>query len=202
MRHFDPARLEGFAAPPARISGFSRIILAAHADTPTGVGFGTSRFSSPGRRFRVLYAAASFRTAFAEAVVRDRLEDRRRRIIRETTLEGYAITQIASTRPLKMLDLTGDNAYQLGLNTDAVRARTHQPGQVFAERLVAETDFDAIAYTSRLTGELCLAIFDRALCDIVGSPSRPLLTVAELSVELRRLKMSVRRAAHPQSRAR
>ena len=41
---------------------------------PLGVGFGASRFSSPSKAFRVLYAAENFPTAFAEAVVRDRYE--------------------------------------------------------------------------------------------------------------------------------
>ena len=141
----------------------------------------------------MLYAAQDFQTAFAEAVVRDRLVDRERRYVGRSTLEGRAVTLISSNAPLTLLDIRGEAAYVLGVDTDAVRARGHQPGQVFSEWLHAETDFEGVLYDSHLTGRACVAVYDRALAKIDASPPRPLLAHAGLVPELRRLNITVRR---------
>ncbi len=65
----------------ARLSDWRRVLPTKHRATPTGAGFGSSRFSSPTNSFRVLYAADNFPTAFAEAIVRDRFDGRSRRYI-------------------------------------------------------------------------------------------------------------------------
>jgi len=92
----------------------------------------------------VLYAAQDFSTAFAEAVVRDRFVDRQRRYVGRSTLAGRSVTLISTTSPLKLLDARGSAAYILGIDTNAVRARAHDPGQTFSEWLHAETDFDGL----------------------------------------------------------
>ena len=104
-----------------------------------------------------------------------------------------AVTLISSAAPLALLDIRGEAAYVLGVDTDAVRARRHQPGQLFSEWVHAETDFEGLLYDSRLTGRSCVAIYDRALAKIAASPARPLLAHADLVPELRRLNITVRR---------
>jgi hypothetical protein len=192
----DPVALAPFTLT-ARLAHLPRVIAARHASTPAGAGYGSSRFSSPSRGFRTLYAAADFETALAEAVIRDRFEGRRRRIIYQTTLETYAVTEIHSIRALTLLDLTGDHSYRLGIDTDAVRGREHQPGQLFAEALVAQIGHDGILFSSRLTGGDCFALFESALSDLVGSPAVPLIRVAALAAELKRLDINVHRRRGP-----
>ncbi|HEX8573938.1 MAG TPA: RES family NAD+ phosphorylase [Allosphingosinicella sp.] len=192
----DPGELAPFTIS-ARLRRLPRIIAARHAATPASTGHGTSRFSSPSRSFRTLYAAGDFETAFAEAVIRDRFEGRQRRIIYQSTLETYAVTEIHSTRALTLLDLTGDHSYRLGIDTDAVRGRAHQPGQLFAEALVEQIGHDGILFSSRLTGVACVALFETALPDLGGSPAVPLLRVAALPAELKRLNVILRRRRGP-----
>lgn len=192
----DPARLLPFTVS-LQLSGMVRIIAARHSGTPASAGFGSSRFSSPSRAFRTLYAAADFRTALAEAVIRDRFQGRFRRTIYESTLESFAVTRISSTRRLTLLDLTGDHSYRLGIDTDSVRGRTHQPGQLFAEALVAEAGHDGIIYSSRLTGSRCVAVFDTGILDLSGSTAVALLRVGALPAELQRLGVGVRRRQLP-----
>ena len=169
-----------------------RIIRSRYADQPKGLSSGPSRFSSVSGAFRVLYAAQDFPTAFAEAVIRDRFVDRRRRFIGLATLAARAVTLIATTAPLKILDARGDAAYVLGIDTNAIRARAHEPGQAFSEWLNAATDFDGLLYDSRLTGRSCVAVYDHAVAQIEASPAVPLVVHESLIAELHRLNIAVR----------
>ena len=187
----DPKRLDAHAVA-LEVSAFPRILRTAYAHLPKGLSSGPSRFSSPSRAFRVLYAAQDFSTALAEAVVRDRFVERQRRFIGRSTLAGRSVTLISTTAPLKLLDARAAAAYTLGVDTNAVRARAHDPGQAFSEWLHAETDFDGLLYDSRLTSRACIAVYERALTKIDASPAQPLLAHADLVPELQRMNIIVR----------
>ncbi len=175
------------------ISAFPRILRSKRAHLPKELSSGPSRFSSPSGAFRVLYAAQDFPTAFAEAVVRDRFVDRQRRYIGRATLAARSVALISTMASLKVLDARGEAAYALGIDTDAVRARAHDPGQAFSEWLHAETDFDGLLHDSRLMGRACIAVYERALPKIDASPARPLLAHADLIQELQRMNIIVRK---------
>jgi len=181
-------------APPLTVTlaDFPRIIKVAHVSTPLGLSNGTSRFSSTAGTFQILYAAERFETALAEAVVRDRFESRHRRFIGRTTLMSRAVTTLSTTAPMSLFDLRAANAYALGIDTDAARGRAHSPGQEFSEALYAQTAIDGILYDSRLTGGLCVAIYDRAVRNLVASPSVDLIRHVGLIPELQRLDIIVR----------
>jgi len=188
----DPKRLNPHTVA-LQVSAFPRILRTAYAHQPKGLSSGPSRFSSPSGAFRVLYAAEDFSTAFAEAVVRDRFVNRQRRYIGQSTLAGRSVTLIRTTASLKLLDARGAAVYTLGIDTNAVRARAHDPGQAFSEWLHAKTDFDGLLYESRLTGRPCIAVYERALPKIDASPAQPLLAHADLVPELRRMNIIVRK---------
>lgn len=189
----DLRRLEPHALA-LRIRDFVRIVRSQYADQPKGVGLGPSRFSSPSGTFRLLYAAQDFSTALAEAVIRDRFVGRERRYIGYATLTTKSVTLIATTAPLKVLDVRGSAAYTLGIGTNAVRGRAHAPGQAFSEWLHSETDFDGLLYDSRLTDRACIAVYERALTKIDALPAQPLLAHADLVPELQRMKIIVRKS--------
>jgi hypothetical protein len=66
--------------------------------------------------------------------------------------------------PLKMVDLRESGCLILGAPTDATHARNQAAGRVLSRTLYEQhSDTDGIWYQSRLTGEDCLAIYDRAL---------------------------------------
>lgn len=176
----------------ARLSSWPRIIAARHAATPADTGYGSSRFSSPTDRFRTLYAAQDFGSAFAEAIVRDRFVGKERRYLYRPALEALMVTEISSDR-LRLLDLRGSAAYDLGVDTDAKGARDHQPGQVVAEELHERTAIDGILYHSRLSDRDCVAVFDRAFPRLEARKPVPLVTVAALATEIERLGIVVRR---------
>jgi len=192
----DLARIAA-ATGPVDLVDWPRIFPTKHAATPTDAGFGSSRFSSPSKSFRVLYAADDFATAFAEGVVRDRFEGKTRRYLHVPMLEALAVTTISTSRPLQLLDLTGAAAYALGIDTDAKGARSHRAGQRFAEALHASTKVDGILFSSRLTTTPCVAIFDRAFPLLTASPPVELVRIAALPAEIRRLGISLRRRRTP-----
>jgi hypothetical protein len=182
-------------AATTRLVGFvdcPRIFPAKHRATPIDTGFGSSRFSSPSKSFRVLYAADAFAIAFAEAVVRDRFQDKTRRYLSQPVLEGLVAAEISTKRPLQLVDLRGPAAYELGIDTDTKGARAHTAGQMFAETLHTRTEVDGILFSSRLTATDCVAIFDRAFPALTSTLPVDLLTVAALPSEIARLGIVVR----------
>jgi hypothetical protein len=178
----------------AKLSDWPRILPTQHRATPAGAGFGSSRYSSPTDAFRVLYAADNFSTAFAEAVVRDRFEGKSRRYLYRPHLEQVCLTAISSSHELTLLDLRGAGAYELGVDTDASRARDHTIGQTFSQAVHDElADVDAILFDSRLTTGACVAIYDRAFSALTGTLPIGLLQSALLPAELARLGITLRR---------
>lgn len=178
----------------ARLSDWPRILPTKHRATPAGAGFGSSRYSSPTDTFRVLYAAVNFPTAFAEAVVRDRFEGKSRRYLYRPHLEQVCLTTISSSRDLTLLDLRGAAAYELGVDTDASRARDHTVGQAFSQAVHDQmADVDAILFDSRLTTGACIAVYDRAFSALSGTVPIGLLQAALLPAEITRLGITLRR---------
>jgi hypothetical protein len=178
----------------ASLADWARILPTAHRATPAGAGFGSSRYSSLSNAFRVLYAADSFPTAFAEAVVRDRFEGKAKRYLYRPHLEQVCVTAISSSRDLTLLDLRGAGAYELGIDTDASRARDHASGRAFSEAVhVQMPEIDAILFDSRLTAGQCVAVYDRAFPALSATPPIGLMQSALLPAEITRLKIILRR---------
>lgn len=178
----------------AQLSDWPRILPTKHRATPAGAGFGSSRYSSPSDAFRVLYAAEDFPTAFAEAVVRDRFEGKARRYLYRPHLEQVCLTAINSSRELTLLNLRGAGAYELGVDTDAGRARDHTVGQAFSQAVHDElADIDAILFDSRLTTGACVAVYDRAFSALSATVPIGLMQAALLPAEITRLGITLRR---------
>lgn len=175
------------------LADWPRIIPDRHRVTPCDAGFGSSRFSSPTRQFRVLYAAQDFPTALAEAVIRDRFVGKQRRYLYRTHLESLYATTISTTAPLMLVDLSGSGAYDMGIDTDVKGSRAHSAGQVFAEALHARTTVDGIIFDSRLTSAPCIAIFDRAFASLHAAEPVNLFQVPGLVDELKHRGITLRR---------
>lgn len=193
---FDVTRIRA-ATRPVELVAWPRIFSATHRATPADTGYGSSRFSSQSKSYRVLYAAELFATAFAEAVVRDRFQGKTSRYLSQAVLEGLVATEISTKRPLQLVELRGPAAYELGIDTDTKGARAHTAGQVFAETLHTRTEVDGILFSSRLTATDCVAIFDRAFPALTSTLPVDLLSVAALPAEIERLGIIVRRRRSP-----
>ena len=143
-----------------------RMMKAAYGSTPLGTGPGSSRFSSSGNAFQVLYMGQTAGTALVETVIRDRFESLpadQRTLIR-AELARWVMAEISATEPLRLLDLRGDGPVRLGLNTDAVGAKAHEAGQAFSGEVHEHfPEIDGILYLSRFVRGQCIALYDRSI---------------------------------------
>lgn len=178
------------------VTGYLRIMEAAHRATPIGMGYGKTRFASPTDSFKLLYVAQDLPTALAESVIRDRFQGRQQRELLEEDVEQLVTASTVSLAPLKLLDLRTSGASRLGVPTNAVRGRAQHSGRRFSAELYDATDVDGIVYMSRITNAECVAIYDRAVgakldptCPVVD-----LVRLVELAPALRSLNVSLIRA--------
>jgi hypothetical protein len=142
-----------------------RIFGLAHLDEPLKVRPFPSRFCDGVSAYAVLYVAVSFETCVLETVMRDRFARRTQRELPLATILARAWAHIA-TKPnaaLNVLDLRGSGCLEIGTPTDAAHARHLAAGQALGRAMYEEhRDVDGFIYSSRLSGDDCVAVFDRA----------------------------------------
>lgn len=175
------------------VTDYLRILEARYRATPTDTGYGKTRFSSPTDSFTVLYAAQDLPTALAEKVVRDRFQGKMQRVLLEADVAELVAASMVALAPLKLLDLRTSGASRLGVPTDAVRGRAQQSGRKFSQQLHDTTDFDGIAYMSRITNAECVAIYNRAVTAklVPSCPVVDLLRIGDLVPALRSLNVEL-----------
>jgi hypothetical protein len=178
-----------------------RLYWATHPD-PLGFGYGASRFSDPRitlaekDRFGVLYFGASLKVCFLEAILRDKRNGRiGDLLIGYSELENRVCADIELRDPLSLVDLRGDGLIRMGVPTDAVRASSHNLGQLWSLAFWSHsTSLDGLIYPSRLNGETNIALYDRAKSKVVCTRQQPLLdTGNELAAIIRKFKLSIKR---------
>jgi len=156
------ARSHLFAIDGAhRVFGVSRMPLQLHSSP--------SRFCDGKSGFSVMYASLSFETCIIETLVRDRFTHRLRRELPLAAIlaRGYARISNQPDRELNLLDLRDSGCVDIGAPTDSVRARHFAAGQALGKAVYEEhADVDGFLYASRLTGDDCIAVFDRAVGEI------------------------------------
>jgi hypothetical protein len=144
------------------------------------MGFGKTRFASPNDSFKVLYIAKDVVTGVAETIIRDRFEGNAVRQLIESEVGTWSVTEVAA-QPLNLLDLRTTGSLRLGVSTDITRAKGQDEARKFSQAIYDETDLDGVPYRSRLTGEDCVAVCDRAVASkLTSGPVVDLLTIAAL----------------------
>ena len=179
------ARLHLFAIDGAhRVFGVSRMPLQLHSSP--------SRFCDGKSGFAVMYAALSFETCIVETLVRDRFTHRLRRELPLAAVlaRGYARVSTQPDNELNLLDLRDTGCVDIGAPTDAVRARHFAAGQALGRAVYEEhRQVDGFIYSSRLTGDECVAVFDRAVSKLRVIDACELKDHAELPGVLERNKI-------------
>lgn len=133
---------------------------------PLAVQCSPSRFCDAVSGYAVLHAALSFETCVLETVVRDRFARDVPRELPLATILVRAHAQIA-TQPgqdLNLLDLRKSGCKDLGAPAESTLGRHFAAGQALGRSIYHEHAYvDGMLYHSRITGEDCLAVFDRAV---------------------------------------
>jgi len=154
---------------------------------PLGVGFGNSRFSDPrplgSRVFKTLYLGESFQVCFAEVILRDQRDGKLDNLpIAEKEMSAHFFSTIAATEPLMMLDLRNANSAKMGVPTDVAKRLDQGLARTWAVAFHEhQNQLDGIIYSSRLTAENNLAIFDRSIHKLKVLSTVPILTVGDLA---------------------
>jgi hypothetical protein len=146
-----------------------------------------SAMGSPG--FSVMYASLSFETCIVETLVRDRFTHRLNRELPLAAVLARGHARI-STQPdleLNLLDLRNTGCVDIGAPTDAVRARHFAAGQALGKAVYEEhKEVDGFIYASRLTGDDCIAVFERAVKKLRVDDACELKDHAELPTVLKK----------------
>ena len=174
---------------------YLRVMPVAHMATPLGMGFGQTRFSSPGRVFQLIYSARDAATAIAETIIRDRFEGATERVLDESEIEEWAISEVTALAPLLVIDLRTTGLLRLGVSTDAARSKEHREGQKLSETLYGSFAVDGLLYSSRLTSAECVAVYDRAVSiKLEATPAVNLIRHPDLVPALRSIGVTIRKA--------
>jgi hypothetical protein len=175
---FDPAIVAQYTVPFLP-RAFIRVTRLRFRDTPLGMGPGDTRFSSPSAAFRLLYLGKDLATSIAETIVRDRFEGAAVRELMMSEITAWGATSVSSSAPLRLLDVRGKGCLALGVSTDIKGAKGQDEARRFSEAVYSTTSVDGILYLSRLTGEDCIAVYDRAAVNLHGSDVVDLARLAD-----------------------
>ncbi len=91
------------------------------------------------------------------------------------------------------------NAMQLGISTDAVRAKSQDEGRHLSQALYDGFDVDGVLYSSRLTGANCVGVYDRSVTSTLSAMKVvDLVRLKALVPALRKLNVSLVKDSEPE----
>ena len=159
---YDPDRLR-LRLHEVRLSRVFRVVHRNHRSTPLAASPAPSRFSDPRGGFAVLYASETVRCAFWETLGRNRFARRRPRELPRTEVEARLVVSIRSIGPLALIDLRGDGPVRIGAPSAVAHDGNHTAGRALSAAVHAGVpEADGFLFASRFTGDICVAVFERA----------------------------------------
>ena len=123
------------------------------------------RFDAPDGSFKVLYAARSLETAFAETLVRSPHIP----CALSSAVTARVRSELLVTSPLRLYPLVDVSVSKLGLSFTDLHGDAYAKTWAVSARIHASTNADGILYTSRFDNQRCVAIFDRSASSIAES---------------------------------
>ena len=154
-----------------------RMYLTRHPDA-LGWGPGLNRFSDPtGTAFGVVYLGSSAKVAFVETLLRDAADGRGEDCVLELKeIEARSLASIRVKDPLRLVDLTGDNAIRMGVPSDVAGGSDQKLARAWSAAFHSHVDQPAgVYYSSRLNEQRCIALYDRALDKLEATAAPRLL---------------------------
>ena len=162
-RGYDPDRLRA-GLRTVRLERVFRVIHRSHRATPLAAVPVPSRFGDPRSRYAVLYAAESVRCAFWETLGRNRFARRRQRELPRSEAEARLVASLRSEGALSLVDLRGDGPVRIGAPSAVAHDGNHAAGRALSAAVHGGVpEADGFLFASRFTGDLCVAVFERAI---------------------------------------
>jgi hypothetical protein len=150
---------------------------------------GGNRFDDPHKAYGVCYLSLTLEGAFAETCLRSVGA----RFVSLTFLEARSFSEIALTKPLRLVSVHGPGLARIGA-TGAVTSGPHVIAQRWSRAIHDHSEApDGISYRANHdNGELCAALFDRARDRLVPADPTPLTADRErLAALLERYKVGL-----------
>lgn len=130
-------------------------------------------------------------TSVAETLVRDRFEGRKRRRLHQAEVETWGVTGLSTTEPLYLVDIRTTGLTRLGVSTDAAGSKSHRQGRRLSKAVYEQCDADGILYVSRLTRNVCCALYDRAAPKLAATAVVEIVTLTNLVPALTSLNVKL-----------
>ena len=166
---YDPDRIRQRLLA-VRFDGIFRLVHANACSRGFEVVPAPSRFGDPEQNYGVLYAAETITCGFWEAIVRNRLNHNRRRELPRGDIESTLVVSLSSASSLVLTDLRGDGPLRLSAPPAVTHDANHAAGRALSAATYANVpEADGFLWTSRFTGDICVAVFDRATVKLEAS---------------------------------
>ena len=127
-----------------------------------------------------MYAAESVRCAFWETLGRNRFARRQQRELPRSEAEARLVVSIRSEGALSLVDLRGDGPVRIGAPSAVAHDGNHAAGRALSGAVHGGVpEADGFLFASRFTGELCVAVYDRAFGRLRAGSTAELVRHAE-----------------------
>ena len=178
-RGYDPDRLRA-GLRTVRLERVYRVIHRGHRTSLLAAVPTPSRFSDPRSRYAVLYASEAVRGAFWETLGRNRFARRRQRELPRSEAETRLVVTIGSDGPLSLVDLRDDGPVRIGAPSAVAHDGNHAAGRALSAAVHGGVpEADGFVFASRFTGDLCVALFERAFGRLRAGGTAELVRHAE-----------------------
>lgn len=109
-------------------------------------------------------------------------------------VRARSIVWINSRADLNLVDLRKDGPTTIGAPTAVVHDANHAAGRSLSSFVYAEiSEADGFLYDSRFTGDICIAVFDRAIKGLTTTMTIPLVASADFHNALRDYNITLTR---------
>jgi hypothetical protein len=189
-----PAQFAAGLIEPAEIEVSQFVRIRRKGGDPLEFVHGEGPFNAPAREFCILYAANTLACCLAEAVIRDRYIPVERPVeIAPTELATREVVELGSTRPLRLIDLSGPGALRQAVPPDVAKGADYALSRAWSLALWAHPALpEGVLYRSRFDDDfLCVAIYDRARSALTTARTMPLSAHPDLAAVLDRYRIAL-----------
>ena len=127
--------------------------------------------------FATVFFGASVETCVLETIIRDTGVGTSGTVIpiSKSYMQSWSVADVSCISALRLLDLRAGGCLQYKIPTDAIRAKSHLLGQLWAHAVHEHPALpDGIMFSSRLNEQTNVAVFDRAMPKMNAISHQPL----------------------------
>ncbi len=116
----------------------------------------------------MVYLGSSAKVAFVETILRDAADGRGGDFVVDMAeIEKRTLASLRVIQDLRLIDLADDSCLRMGIPSDVAGARDQTLARIWSDAIHTHPDQpDGVYFASRLNGQACIALYDRALAKL------------------------------------